>query len=110
SALPNVSASPTPTEVTMSTHVRALAATCMVGTALLSVLGVLLEPGFPDTAVERLAAIEEGGTGAAVGAMAFTLAQLPFLVAVVAIAAMSAPQAPRLSWAGGVLAVIGGFG
>jgi hypothetical protein len=82
----------------------------MVATALLSVLSILLEPAFPDTAAERLAAIEEGGTGAAISAMAFTLAQLPFIIAVVAIAAMVAPRAPRLAWIGGVLAVLGGFG
>ncbi len=94
----------------MSTRIRTLAAVCMVATALLSVLSILLEPAFPDTAAERLAAIEEGGTGAAISATAFTLAQLPFIVAVVAIAAMVAPRAPRLAWIGGVLAVLGGFG
>ena len=94
----------------MSSPVRRLAAACMVATALLSVLSVLLEPAFPDTAAQRLAAIDEGGTGAAVSAMAFALTQLPFLVAVVAMAAMVAPRAPRLAWTGGVLAALGGFG
>ncbi len=94
----------------MSSPVRRLAAACLVATALLSVLSILLEPAFPDTAAQRLAAIDEGGTGAAVSAMAFALTQLPFLVAVVAMAAMVAPRAPRLAWTGGVLAVLGGFG
>lgn len=94
----------------MSTPVRRLAAACMVATALLSVLSILLEPAFPDAAAQRLAAIDEGGAGAAVSAMAFTLAQLPFVVAVVAIAAMVAPRSPRLAWTGGVFAVLGGFG
>lgn len=94
----------------MSIRIRTLAAACMVATALLSVLSILLEPAFPDTTTERLAAIDEGGTGAAVSAMAFTLAQLPFIIAVAAIAAMVAPRAPRLAWTGGVLAVLGGFG
>jgi hypothetical protein len=82
----------------------------MVATALLSVLSILLEPAFPETATQRLTAIDEGGTGAAVSAMAFALAQLPFLVAAVAIAGMVAPRAPRLAWIGGVLAALGGFG
>ncbi len=42
--------------------------------------------------------------------MAFTFAQLPFLVGVVVVALLCSARAPRLALVGGVLAVLGGFG
>lgn len=89
---------------------RILAATCLVLTALLSIVSVLTQPDFATDPVQRLAHIDAAGTSAAIAALTFTLSQLPFLVAVVAMAALSHARAPRTAWTGGVLGVLGGFG
>jgi hypothetical protein len=93
-----------------TTPARLVAATSLVATALLSVVSVLLQPEFTADPAERLAAIDAAGTPGTVSLLAFVLAQLPFLVAVVAVALLARAGAPRLSAAGGALAVIGGFG
>ncbi len=94
----------------MNRSVRLLAAGSLWLTAALSVVSVLLQPEFAADPVDLLAGIDEAGGTAAVSALAFGLAQLPFLVGVVAVAAMTYPHTPRTAWTGGVLAVLGGFG
>jgi hypothetical protein len=89
---------------------RILAAVCLVLTALLSVVSVLLQPEFSADPAARLAVIRAAGTSATVSALTFALSQLPFLVAVVAIAVLAHRRAPRTAWTGGVLGVVGGFG
>lgn len=89
---------------------RTLVATSLVATALLSATSVLLQPEFPADRADQLTAIADAGTTATVSAIAFTLAQLPFLVAFVGVAALTRDRRPVLSAVGGVLAVLGGFG
>jgi len=89
---------------------RAIAAGGLVATAMLMVVSVIFEPEFPTGAAERLEAIAEGGTGAAVSAVAFTLAQLPLIAALLAIGRLADEQAPRLSTIGTTLGIIGAFG
>ena len=89
---------------------RILAATCLVLTALLSIVSLLTQPEFTADPAQRLAQIDAAGTSATVSALTFTLSQLPFLIAVVAVAALAHARAPRASWFGGVLGVLGGFG
>ncbi len=87
-----------------------LAAICLVATALLSNLSVLLQPEFAADPADRLATIDSSPVTSTVSLLAFVLAQLPFLVGVVAIAWLAKGAAPRLSAVGGTLAVLGGFG
>ncbi len=94
----------------MNRSVRLLAAGSLCLTAVLSLVSVLLAPEFVADPVDLLAVIDEAGGIAVVSALAFGLAQLPFLVGVVAVAALAHRRAPRTAWAGGVLAVLGGFG
>jgi hypothetical protein len=93
-----------------ATPARMFAATCLVVTALLSVVSVLLQPEFSADPAERLAAIDAAGAPATVSLLAFTLSQLPFMIAALAIALLARAGAPRLSVVGGALAVVGGFG
>ena len=93
-----------------TTSARLVAATCLVATALLSTVSVLLQPEFAADPADRLAAMDESGTSGTISLLTFVFAQLPFLVAVVAIALLARAASPRLSVAGGVLATIGGFG
>lgn len=94
----------------MNRSVRLLAAGSLVVTAVLSLVSVLLQPEFTADPVGLLAGIDEAGGRATISALAFGLAQLPFLVGAVAVAALAHRRAPRTAWAGGVLAVLGGFG
>jgi len=96
--------------VNLSRPVRVAAATSLVVTAALSVVSILFEPEFSADPTDRLTAIADGGTSAAVSAVAFTLSQLPFLFGVVVIALYCFGRAPKLAVAGGVLASLGGFG
>jgi Domain of unknown function (DUF4386) len=90
--------------------VRLFTATCLVVTALLSAISVLLQPEFSADPAERLEAMDAAGTSGAVSLLTFVLAQLPFMVAAVAIAMLARDRSPRLAIVGGALAVIGGFG
>lgn len=89
---------------------RATAAGALVATALLMVVSVIFEPEFPSGAAERLEAIADGGAGSTISAVAFTLAQLPLLVALLAIAHLARAGSLRLSTIGATLGVIGAFG
>jgi len=88
---------------------RILAAVCLVATALLSVVSVLLQPEFPSDSADRLAAVASSGTAGTISLLAFALTQLPYMIAAVAIAALAA-LARRTALVGCVLAVLGGFG
>ena len=74
-----------------TTPARLFAATCLVVTALLSVVSVLLQPEFSADPAERLAAIDAAGASGVVSLLTFVLAQLPFMVAAVAIALLARP-------------------
>lgn len=89
---------------------RLLVAGSLVLTAALSAVSSALSPDFPDGYAAQLAAIEAGGGAATVSALTFTLAQLPFLVAVLGVAHLVRRRSPRLAAVGGALAVLGGFG
>jgi hypothetical protein len=89
---------------------RGLVAASLVAAAVASVVWVALEPPFPEGYVDRLAAIDEAGTSAAVSAFLFTASQLPWLVAVLGIAWVARRGAPRTSTVGAVLATLGAFG
>lgn len=93
-----------------TTPTRLFAATCLVATALLSTISVLLQPEFAADPAERLAAMDASGTPGVVSLLAFVLTQLPFLVAVVTTAVLARTGSSRLATTGGALAVIGGFG
>jgi hypothetical protein len=100
-----------PTEDPMTTTTaRLFAATCLVVTALLSVVSILLQPEFSADPADRLAAIDDAGAAGVISLLTFALAQLPFMIGVVAIALLARTGAPRLAIAGGALAVVGGFG
>ncbi len=89
---------------------RTAGAVALVAAALLMLVSVVLAPELPGGSIDRLAAVHEGGTSAAVSAVAFTLAQLPFLIGVLAIGHLLRDRAPVLSNVGTSLAVLGGFG
>jgi hypothetical protein len=89
---------------------RTAGAVALVAAALLMVVSIVLEPEFPGGFADRLAAVDEGGTSAAVSAVTFALAQLPFIIGVLAIGHLLRDRAPMLSNVGTSLAVLGGFG
>lgn len=89
---------------------RTAGAVALVAAALLMVVSVVFAPDFPAGFADRLAAVDEGGTSAAVSAVTFALAQLPFLIGVLAIGHLLRDGAPVLSNVGTSLAVLGGFG
>lgn len=93
-----------------ATFRRNAAAFCLVTTALLSAVSIVLAPEFPGGSAERLAAIDAGGTAAVISAIAFTLAQLPFIVAVAGIGHLLRERAPLLSNLGATFGVVGAFG
>lgn len=93
-----------------ATFRRNAAAICLATTALLSATSVVLAPEYPGGSAERLAAIEAGGTAAAISAVTFTLAQLPFIGAVAGIGHLLRDRAPLLSDLGTTLGVVGAFG
>lgn len=89
---------------------RTAAAIGLVGAVVTSAVWTLLEPAFPSDMVDRLAAIDEGGTGAAVSAAFFPLSQAFMLAAVLGIGHLLRHGAPRLSNLGTSLAVLGILG
>lgn len=89
---------------------RDVAAASFVVTALLSLLSVALQPDFPSDHAARLAALDAAGARGAISAVAFLLAQLPFLVAVLGLGHLLRRHAPRLSTTGVGLGALGAFG
>jgi hypothetical protein len=93
-----------------ATFRRSAAVTGLVTTAGLMVASTVLAPEFPSGYAEQLEAVEAGGTAAAVSAFTFTLAQLPFVAAVLGIGHLLRDRAPVLSNLGTSLALVGAFG
>lgn len=93
-----------------ATFRRAAAAVGLVITAVLMLVSTVLAPPFPGEFDALLAGIDEAGSAATVSALGFTLAQLPFLAAVLGIGHLVRAGAPVLANIGTTLAVIGGFG
>jgi len=89
---------------------RTAAVIGLIGAVVTSAVWSLLEPAFPAGYAERLAAIEEGGTGATISAAMFPVSQLFMLAAVLAIAHLIRSGAPILSNLGATLAVVGVIG
>lgn len=89
---------------------RTVAAIGLVGAVVTSAAWTLLEPAFPSDHAERLAAIDQGGTGAAVSAAFFPLSQAFMLAAVLGIGHLLRHGAPLLSNLGTSLAVLGVLG
>jgi hypothetical protein len=99
-----------PEDPMITTPARMFAVACLVSTALLSAISVLLQPEFSAEPAERLAAMDAAGTAGVASLLTFVLAQLPFMIAAVAIALLARTRSPRLAVAGGAFAVVGGFG
>jgi len=93
-----------------ATFRRSSAAIGLVATAVLAAVSTVLAPPFPGDFEELLAEIEAAGSSAAISAMAFTLAQLPFIAGVLGIGHLIRDRSPVLSNLGTALAVIGAFG
>ena len=93
-----------------SVPIPRLFAACLALAAVGSLVWAVLQPPFPEGYAARLAAIDEAGAGAALSAFLFTATQLPWVVAVVGIAWLAHRGSSRFATAGGVLAVLGGFG
>lgn len=93
-----------------ATFRRNAAATGLVLTAVLSLVSVVLQPEFPPGFTDRLAAIDAAGGRGVVSAMAFALAQLPFIAAVLGVAHLLRERAPVLSGLAATLGVLGAFG
>ena len=89
---------------------RTVAAVGLVGAVITSAVWTVLEPEFPTDYAERLAAIDEAGTGGAVSAAAFSVSQLFMLAAVLGIAHLIRRGSPAMSNIGASLAVIGVLG
>ena len=82
----------------------------LIGAVITTAVWTVLEPAFPTDHVERLAAIDGGGTSAAVSAAFFPLSQVFMLAAVLGIGHLIRQGAPRLSNLGTSVAVIGVLG
>jgi len=95
---------------TTASYRRLLTAGCLVATALLSAVSVLLQPDFGDSTEQRLALTDDAGRTAVVSVGAFVLAQLPFLGAVLGLGHLLRDRAPRLANIAPTVAVVGGFG
>lgn len=89
---------------------RSAVAASMVAAAVLMLCSVVLQPEFPATHSDRLAAIDAAGASAAVSAVTFTLAQLPFLIAMLGAAHLLRRRTPVLSALTAVFGLLGGFG
>lgn len=89
---------------------RTVGAVGLVGAVITSAVWTLLEPAFPADYAERLAAIEDGGTSAAVSAAFFALSQVFMLAAVLAMAHLIRRQSPVMSNLGASLSVVGVLG
>jgi hypothetical protein len=89
---------------------RAATVIGLVAAVLTSAVWTLLEPAFPSDQVERLAAIDDGGTAAAVSAAFFPISQVFMLAAVLGIGHLIRRGAPVLSNLGTSLAVLGVLG
>jgi hypothetical protein len=80
----------------------------LVTTALLTTLWTFTQPDLSGDYEAWLGSFADAGGRAQLSALAFVLAQLPFMVGMAGLARWLQPS--RLAVAGGVLAVLGGFG
>lgn len=94
----------------MTIGLRLTVATCWALSAVGFAVSLLLEPEGTDNTAALLRSLSSGGSGPALSFFAFSLAQLPFMVAVAGLAYWLHAATPRLALTGGVLAVLGGFG
>lgn len=93
-----------------ATFRRTAASVGLVATAALMVVSTVFAPEFPSSFVDRLEAIDAGGTQAAISAVAFTLAQLPLMAGLLGIGHLLRGRAPILSNLGTTLGLVGVFG
>lgn len=93
-----------------ATFRRNAAAIGLVSTAVLSTLSTMTAPEFPAGGAERLDAIAANLSSSALSAAAFTLAQLPFIAAVLGLGHLLRSHAPVISNLGTTLALLGAFG
>ena len=93
-----------------ATFRRSAAAIGLASTAALMVVSTALAPEFPTDFEERLVAIAAGGTGAAISAITFTLAQLPLMAGLLGIGHLLRTRSPMLSNLGTSIALVGAFG
>jgi hypothetical protein len=89
---------------------RTVASICLVITAVLSVVWVMLQPPFDGSMLDRLTAVGDAGDAAVISVLAFAVSQLPFIIGMLSVAHLVAHRAPKLAAIGGTLAVLGGFG
>ena len=89
---------------------RTAGAVGLVGAVITSALWTLLEPAFPADYVDRLAAIEAGGTSTVISAVAFPVSQVFMLAAVLAVAHLLRHRSPVMSNLGAAMSVIGVLG
>ncbi len=93
-----------------STFRRQAASVGLVTTAVLMLVSTSLSPPFPGNFEDLLAEIDAAGSSATISAVAFTLAQLPFVAAVLGIGHLLRGRSPLLSNLGTTLALVGAFG
>ena len=92
----------------MTRNTRLLAAVALAATAVLSLLWGLTEPDLSGDHADWLGSMADAQGRARISALSFVLAQLPFIVGMAGLARWLQPS--RLATAGGVLAVLSGFG
>src|SRR5688500_9512977 len=89
---------------------RRLVAAFLIVTAALSAVSSATAPAFPSEPASQLAEFAEAGGRAWLSAMAFVLAQLPFLLAMLGLGLVLRSRAPRLATVAMALTVLGAFG
>ncbi len=87
----------------------ALAASLILAPAL-SVLWVVLQPPAPTSTAEGLGNLSANLANSTLAAFAFTLSQLPFILAALGVSHVISRRAPVLAALGAGFAVLGGFG
>jgi hypothetical protein len=94
----------------ISPNGRRLVAASLIATAALSAVSNATAPAFPSEYADQLAEFADAGGRAWLSAMAFVLAQLPFLLAMLGLGVVLRVSVPRLASTAMVLTVLGGFG
>jgi hypothetical protein len=89
---------------------RSAAAIGLMTTAVLMVVFAALQPPFPDSFTDRLAAIDAAGVTGQLSAYAFALGQLPFIAGILGLSHLMRGRAPILSNLTATVGVIGAFG
>ncbi len=89
---------------------RTAAALGLVGFAVLTTVSVYLDPAPPQATTALLTHLAQAGPRGELAIALFTLAQLPFLAAVLGIGHLLRRGAPRLGTVGAAFGVLGAFG